>query len=76
MDVYRFEVANPRELNVTLAPTLEPDYLEGPRNLRGCSAGVLFDPTSRQNLSMRVLASDGVTELGSSDSNGIGQGKP
>lgn len=75
VDVYRFEVANPRELNVTLAPTLEPDYLEGPRNLRGCSAGVLFDPTSRQNLSMRVLASDGVTELGSSDSNGIGQGE-
>lgn len=74
VDVYSFEVIASRQLNITLSPTSEGSYLEGQQNQNGsCSSGTSFDPSIRQNLSVRVLDTDGVTVLGSADVTGIGQ---
>lgn len=74
VDLFRFQLSGPRELSLTIAPTTQAAYLEGEqRNNGSCSAGTNFDPGSRQNLIVRVLAPDGSTVLASSDSAGIGQ---
>ena len=74
IDIFSFEIDSPRELNVSVTPTSAAAYLEGAENNDGsCSAGTLFDPQTRQDLSIRVLAPNGSIVLGSSNSAEIGQ---
>lgn len=73
VDIYRFEINATRQLNVSVTPTAAAAYLEGEQNINGCTAGTAFDPEPRQDLIIRVLASDGVTVLGTSNTAAIGQ---
>ena len=74
IDLFRFQINGARELSLTLSPTSHAAYLEGEQNSNGtCSSGTSFDPSTRQNLILRVLAPDGTTVLASSDSGGLGQ---
>ncbi|CAA6680100.1 MULTISPECIES: matrixin family metalloprotease [unclassified Lentimonas] len=73
IDIYRFQISSARQLNITVTPTAQAAYTEGAQNGSNCSAGTLFDPTDRQNLSIRVIDTDGTTVMGSSDTSAIGQ---
>ena len=73
VDVYRFQISSARQLNITATPTAQAAYTEGAQNGSTCSAGTSFDPTDRQNLSIRVIDTDGTTVMGSSDTAAIGQ---
>lgn len=74
VDVFKFQVSSGSTLNVEVIPTSRAAYAEGSQNSDGsCSAGTLYDPRNRQNLSIRILDSDGNTVLASASSAPIGQ---
>ena len=74
IDIYRFQISSARQLSITVTPTPQAAYLEGIQNANGsCSSGTSFSPTNRQNLSIRVIDTDGTTVMGSSDTAVIGQ---
>lgn len=73
-DVFKFRVENGSRLKVELIPTSVTAYAEGSQNNDGsCSVGTLFDPRNRQDLSFRVLASDGSSVIAESSTSPIGQ---
>ena len=43
IDIFSFEINDPRKLNVSVTPTSEAAYLEGPESGLLCG-GTLFDP--------------------------------
>jgi uncharacterized repeat protein (TIGR01451 family) len=63
VDFYRFTIASPKALSVSLAP-IGFTYLQGPQNSNGsCSAGFTFDSLTLNDLAFQVLASNGQTVL-------------
>lgn len=72
-DVYSFLADAGAGVDVTLTPTGET-YLSGPQNPDGsCSAGTSFNSLIIQDLQVRLLDADGVTELALADTTGVGQ---
>ena len=74
LDIFRFQLTQEKALSLTVTPTTTAAYLEGSQNSNGsCSSGSLFDPTTRQDLILRVLDADGSTEIASSNIASIGE---
>jgi hypothetical protein len=75
IDIYSFSVGANQSIDVNLNP-VGSSYLSGPQNDNGtCSEGTSFDSLNIHDLSVRVLATNGVTELASADANGAGLGE-
>ncbi len=72
-DFFRISATSGQRLTVRVIPsdpispgTTPNTYLEGAQNDDGtCSAGTAFDPTTRKNLNLALLASNGTTVLSS-----------
>ncbi|BDS06141.1 hypothetical protein NT6N_11810 [Oceaniferula spumae] len=75
VDVYKFNVGSGKRLNLRVTPTAQNEYLEGEQVGSSCSSGTLFDPRIRQNLAVRILASDGTTVLATANTAAIGAGE-
>jgi hypothetical protein len=72
IDDYSVTVGSGASLSVTVAPT-GSTYLSGPQNPNGsCSAGTPFNSLAIHDLSIRVLDTNGTTELAFADANGVG----
>lgn len=72
IDFYALTTAGGGMVDVTVTPQ-GSTYLEGPQNPNGtCTAGTNYDTLNRHNLSIRLLDTDGSTELASVDANGAG----
>ena len=73
-DLIKFDVDAPSKVTVNLTPTQQSSYSESLTNADGsCSTGTTFNPQALQNLSLRLLAADGVTPLANSISGGIAE---
>lgn len=71
-DDYSVTVGSSASLSVTVAP-VGSTYLSGPQNSNGsCSAGTPFNSLAIHDLSIRVLDTNGTTELAFADANGVG----
>lgn len=71
-DVYSFIVNAVGEVDITVTP-MGTTYLEGPQNSNGsCTAGSSYNTLTIQDLEIRVLDVDGVTQLAASDMTGVG----
>ena len=71
-DFYSLSVDPGAELDLSLTP-VGATYLSGPQNGDGsCSSGTNYNSLTIQDLAVRVLASNGSTQLASADSNGVG----
>lgn len=72
-DVYSFIVNAGAAADLTVSPT-GMTYLSGPQNVDGsCSAGTSYNSLTTQDLEVRVIDKNGVSELASADANGVGQ---
>ena len=68
IDHFSFSGATTQQLTVRIIPAVPPvtPYLEGAQNSDGsCSAGTPFDPATRQNLVLDLLAGNGTTVVAS-----------
>ena len=71
-DFYSLSAGDAATMDVTVTP-IGATYLAGPQNPDGsCSAGTPFNSLSIHDLTVRVLDTDGVTELAAADLNGVG----
>ncbi|MBK1854294.1 matrixin family metalloprotease [Verrucomicrobiaceae bacterium 5K15] len=72
VDIYQFSISSAKKLSLRLTPTNQAAYLEGEQLSSGCSSGTSFDPSVRQDLAVRILASNGSTVLATADATAIG----
>lgn len=74
VDFFQFEIpVTGRRVTLSLRP-VGSVYLEGEQNTNGtCSAGVVFDSTSVQNLAMQLIGSDQSTVVATADSRPVGE---
>ncbi len=72
-DVLGFSVAADSTLDAVVTP-VGMTYLSGPQNSDGsCSPGTPYDSLRIHDLALRVLDTDGVTELAAADLGGLGE---
>ena len=73
VDYFQVEITQPMELVIDVTPNAGT-YRTGPQNFNGtCSAGTLTDFDDNQNLSIELVASNGTTQIGFSNSSPAGQ---
>lgn len=73
IDILSLSVVNGSTLDVTVTP-VGATYLSGEQNSDGsCSAGSSFNSLIVHDLGVRVLDTDGTSELAAADENGAGQ---
>ena len=71
-DLYSLWAGNGKTVDITVTP-IGATYLAGPQNSDGsCSAGTPFNSLSIHDLAIRVLDTDGITELAAANLNGVG----
>lgn len=71
VDFFSFSVSTGITVDLTLTP-LGPTYLSGPQNFDGsCSAGTSFNAAAQSDLTLQLLAPNGITVLQSSNVNGL-----
>ena len=74
-DYYAFSTSVGQEVTVSASP-LGSTYLSGPQLSSGaCTPGSSYNPADNQDLSIRLLDTDGVTVLGSVNANPAGSGE-
>lgn len=73
-DHFRFTSEQFQKLTVVVSPQTN-SYLEGAQLSSGCTSGTNFSPSTQQNLTLEVLATDGNTVLASSTDGAIGEGE-
>ena len=72
VDYFQIEITQPMELVIDVSPNAGT-YRTGPQNFNGtCSAGTLTDFDDNQNLSIELVASNGTTQIGFSNSSPAG----
>ena len=74
-DYFMFQVGPNKKASITVTP-IGATYLQGPQNPNGsCSNGTSFNSLVQNDLSVQVLAEDGVTVLGNANAHPAGEGE-